>query len=79
MHNYPLNNTFWYYNLKLHEMIDMHSKYDIMQKNRIFYALICINNHVIACYACMLSAMWRNLNGPSEIQWPWLNCNDSHL
>ena len=31
-------------------MIDMHSKYDNMHKNGMFYALICINNHVIACY-----------------------------
>ena len=38
------------YNLNLHQMIDMHSKYDNMHKNEMFYALICINNHVIACY-----------------------------
>ena len=51
MHNYPKNNIFWYYNLKLHEMIDIHSKYDNMHKNEMFYALItCINNHIIACY-----------------------------
>ena len=31
-------------------MIDMYSKYDNMHKNRMFYALIFINNHVIACY-----------------------------
>ena len=31
-------------------MIDMHSKYDNMHKNRMFYALICINNRIIACY-----------------------------
>ena len=31
-------------------MIDMHSKYDNMYKNGMFYALICINNHIIACY-----------------------------
>ena len=31
-------------------MIDMHSKYDNMHKNEMFYALICINNNVIACY-----------------------------
>ena len=36
-------------------MIDMHSKYDNMYKNVIFYALICINNHIIACVSCMLS------------------------
>ena len=31
-------------------MIDMHSKYDNMHTNGMFNALICINNHVIACY-----------------------------
>ena len=28
MHNYPQNDTFLDYNLKLHKMIDMHLKYD---------------------------------------------------
>ena len=28
-------------------MIDMHSKYDNMHKNGMFYALICIDNHII--------------------------------
>ena len=28
-------------------MIDMHSKYDNIHKNGMFYTLICINNHVI--------------------------------
>ena len=30
----------------------MHSKYDNMHKNRMFYALMCINVkiHIIACY-----------------------------
>ena len=36
--------------LTLNEMIDMNSKYDNMYKNGMFYALICINYHVIACY-----------------------------
>ena len=36
-------------------MIGMHSKYDYMHKNVIFYALIYINNHIIACSNCMLS------------------------
>ena len=36
-------------------MIDMHSKYDNMHKNRMLYALICINNRIIACLNCMLS------------------------
>ena len=29
-------------------MIEMHSKYDNMHVNGIFYALICINNHIFA-------------------------------
>ena len=49
MYNYPYNSTFSYYNFNLHEMIDMNSKYDNMHTNEIFYALICINNHVIVC------------------------------
>ena len=36
-------------------MIDMHSKYDNMHKNGMFYALICINNCIIACENCILS------------------------
>ena len=34
----------------------MHSKYDNMHKNGIFYALICIKNHIIACYqlSCLI-------------------------
>ena len=28
-------------------MIDMNSKHDNMHKNEMFYALICINNHII--------------------------------
>ena len=32
------------HNLKLHEMIDMHSKYDNMHTNEIFNVLNCINN-----------------------------------
>ena len=35
-------------------MIEMHSKYDNMHTNGMFYALFCINNHAlyvqIACY-----------------------------
>ena len=42
MHNYPENNTFWDYNLKLYEMIDIHSKYDNIHKNGMFCVLICI-------------------------------------
>ena len=50
----PKNSVFWYYNLNLHRMINMHSKYDNMHKNRIFYALICVNNLIITCIDCML-------------------------
>ena len=37
-------------------MIDLHAKYDNMHKNGMLYTLICIGNHVIACYDFMLSA-----------------------
>ena len=30
-------------------MIDMHVKYDYMHKNIMFYSLMFINNHIIAC------------------------------
>ena len=33
----------------------MHSKYDNMHKNVMFYALIYNNNHIIVCVNCMLS------------------------
>ena len=36
-------------------MIDMHSKYDNMHKNGMFYALIYINNHVINSINFILS------------------------
>ena len=36
-------------------MIDMHSKYDNMHKNGMFYALICVINYIITCINCMLS------------------------
>ena len=55
MYNYPQNAIFLYHNLKLHKMVDMHLKYDNMQTNRIFNALICINNQVNSCINCMLS------------------------
>ena len=56
MHNYPHNNNFLYHNLKLHKMIDMHSKYDNMHSKGIFNALVCINNHVNSCINFMLSS-----------------------
>ena len=43
------------HNIKLHKMIEMHSKYDNMHTNRIFNALNCINNHVNSCMNCMLA------------------------
>ena len=36
-------------------MIDIHSKHDNMNKNKIFCAIICINNHIISYVNCMLS------------------------
>ena len=36
-------------------MMNMHSKYDNMCNNGIFYALICIINHVIRSISYMLS------------------------
>ena len=60
MHNYPKNSIFLDYNLRLHKMIDIYSKYDNMHKNGMFYALICINNHIIACQSCVLSII-RNI------------------
>ena len=37
-------------------MIDMHSKYDNIRENIMFYVLICINGHVIINIHLMLSA-----------------------
>ena len=39
----------------MHRMIKMHSKYDNMHINVMFYALNCMNNHVLSCLDCMLS------------------------
>ena len=38
-------------------MVDMHSKYDNMDTNGMFYALICINNHIIICYQLFLVSL----------------------
>ena len=57
MHNYPSNVIFLYHNLKLHKMIEMHSKYDNTHTNRIFSALNCIDNNVNLCMNCMLSTI----------------------
>ena len=43
-------------------MIDIHSNYDKMHKNEIFYALICINNYIILCVNFMLSGRDFRLN-----------------
>ena len=55
MHIYSQNNTFLYRNIKLRIMISMYLKYDNKHTNRIFNALICINNHVNSCKNYMLS------------------------
>ena len=53
--------SFWDYNLNFHRKIDMHSKYDNMHKNGMFYALIYINNNIITCINCMLlGGKWGN-------------------
>ena len=57
MHDYPKNNAFWDYNLKLHGRMNMHSKYDNVHKNGMFYALIWINNHVIIIINFILSPL----------------------
>ena len=36
-------------------MMNMHSKYDNMWMNEMFYALICINSNVIVSISCILS------------------------
>ena len=48
------NGAFWGYNLKFYRMIDMHSKYDNVHKNQLFYALIWLNNYKINIINCML-------------------------
>ena len=45
--------VFWYYNLKFPRMIDIHSKYDNMDKSGMFYAVIYINNDIFLCIICM--------------------------
>ena len=62
MHNYPSNDTFLDHNLKLHKMIEMHSKYDNMHTNGIYKGLICINNHINSCISCML--LGSRVNNP---------------
>ena len=56
------NSIFSYHNLKFHKKIDMHLKCDNVHENGIFYALICINNHVITSIIFMSSIpdFWFN-------------------
>ena len=53
---------FLYHNLKLHEIIDINSKYDNMHTNGMVYALIYINNHVNSCINYMLSVCIFNFS-----------------
>ena len=57
----PKNSTFCDYNLNFYIMIYMHSKYDNMQKNKIFYVLICINNHTFNGINFMLSVNYHEI------------------
>ena len=56
------NSTFWDYNLKFHRLINRHSKYNNMHKNRMSYALICIYN-IIIYIDYMLSAINSIISG----------------
>ena len=40
-------------------MVHKHSKYDNMQKNGMFYALICTNNQIISYYNFMISIITK--------------------
>ena len=72
MHNYPKIAIFLDHNLKLHKMIEIHSKYDNMHTNTKFHVLNCINNHVNSCINGMLSMVrleavvgeWRGPDSP---------------
>ena len=46
----------------------MHSKYDNMNKNRMFYALICINNYTIISVNCIL---W--VHGEGNLRGHWIH------
>ena len=55
-------------------MIDIHSKRDNMGKNGMFYALICINNHIIRCIDYMLSINTSSsINDLNEILGIWID------
>ena len=36
-------------------MMNMHSKYNNMHRNKKFNALVCVNNHINTSISCMLS------------------------
>ena len=44
-------------------MMNMHSKYNNMHKNKMFYALNCINNHVITSISYVLSMICNEILG----------------
>ena len=48
-------------------MIKLNSKYDNIHRNRMFYVLLCINNHVITSISCMLSQV--HFGGPFKANW----------
>ena len=47
-------------------MIDNTHKYENMHRNRIFYDLICINNHVLSCLIIMLLSGTRGRESERE-------------
>ena len=71
-HDYPKNNAFWDYNFKLHSMIDMHSKYDNMHRNEMFYAWICTTSHVIISINCMLlGSLYKSGWNATDVHMTW--------
>ena len=49
-------------------MINIHSKYDNMHENCMFYPLILINNHQITSRSCMLSIGMHELH-ITKVSW----------
>ena len=47
MHDYPLKDCIMILQFKHNRMMNMHSKYDNMHRNGMFYALICFDNHIL--------------------------------
>ena len=58
-------------------MIEMHSKYDSMHTNVMFYDLFFINNHVLSC--CMLSTVQSSLNPRSTGLMKCIGCESLPL